>query len=455
MEILDSVACGDGYTAAATIEDVWNSNGGYFVVTGNDVFMELQYGSLGQTYYTDEVHVPVGNGILAKGTLGIKFRNYKAGSIATISVGISEGPEPTIILTAGGQASVSGTLTAPITIPATINPDTGLIPALLVSRYILHDNLAGDFSGDGVDNFSTIKAVATGAQSPVMGVQPVAVYGLAQNSGSETPAGGNFISPDACGIYGVGTINNGGTGTAIGGFFFGRREASAPSAAPITAIQTTAVNDGAATSYLPTAVADTLIFAGNNGTTKIASALLIGGGNPIDVGVGFMGGAQSAVISASIRDDSDSVTSYIMNGVHSGYGIDFNGGTFTSGIMRLPNNQVVIGRNHSSTLDLTMFYIDTSDHFHIALSVQLDDTRDILLGTASGTRLGTTASQKLGFWGATAVVQQTATGNTTTPVAGSVTNVFTNTTFSGGVGTIGYTIGDIVACLKTVGIIQS
>lgn len=44
--------------------------------------------------------------------------------------------------------------------------------------------------------------------------------------------------------------------------------------------------------------------------------------------------------------------------------------------------------------------------------------------------------------------------NTHTVAAGSTTNVFTNTTFDGGSGSTAYTIGDIVALLKTYGVLK-
>lgn len=44
-------------------------------------------------------------------------------------------------------------------------------------------------------------------------------------------------------------------------------------------------------------------------------------------------------------------------------------------------------------------------------------------------------------------------GNTHTVAAGATTGVFVNTTFDGSVGTSAYTIGDIVAALKTHGLL--
>lgn len=53
-----------------------------------------------------------------------------------------------------------------------------------------------------------------------------------------------------------------------------------------------------------------------------------------------------------------------------------------------------------------------------------------------------------------AISQTTSSGNTSTPAAGSVTNVFVNTTFDGSIGSTSYTVGDIVNALKIGGILK-
>lgn len=81
----------------------------------------------------------------------------------------------------------------------------------------------------------------------------------------------------------------------------------------------------------------------------------------------------------------------------------------------------------------------------------IGDGKNIGLGTTTGTIIGTSNSQKLGLWGVSPVVQPNGTGNTTTSAAGSTTNVFTNTTFTGGIGSTAYTVGDVVKALKQLG----
>ncbi len=87
---------------------------------------------------------------------------------------------------------------------------------------------------------------------------------------------------------------------------------------------------------------------------------------------------------------------------------------------------------------------------------QLSDgnTEGTILGW--GTTLPGGAHDKIGFFGGyngAAVTQPGATGSTVTSAAGSTTAVYVNTTFTGGIGTTAYTIGDVVQVLKELGLI--
>lgn len=73
------------------------------------------------------------------------------------------------------------------------------------------------------------------------------------------------------------------------------------------------------------------------------------------------------------------------------------------------------------------------------------------LGGGTPYRIGNSPTDKVGAYGVEPVVQPAGSGNTTTVAAGATTAVYTNTTFSGGIGTTAYTVGDLVAALKQLG----
>lgn len=73
-------------------------------------------------------------------------------------------------------------------------------------------------------------------------------------------------------------------------------------------------------------------------------------------------------------------------------------------------------------------------------------------GSADGVQAPAT---KAGFFGAAPVAQPTAATNAHTVGAGATTAVFTNTTFDGSVGATAYSVGDLVAALKNLGLIKS
>lgn len=90
-----------------------------------------------------------------------------------------------------------------------------------------------------------------------------------------------------------------------------------------------------------------------------------------------------------------------------------------------------------------------------------DDTtittgKNVVLGTTgAGTKIGTATTQLLGFWNAAPVVQPATTGTASSMVAGGGAAVDDKATFTGGLGATAYRIDDIVANLKTAGILKT
>ena len=87
----------------------------------------------------------------------------------------------------------------------------------------------------------------------------------------------------------------------------------------------------------------------------------------------------------------------------------------------------------------------------------LADAQDVAVGTTTGTKIGTATTQKIGFFNATPVVQQSSTGTAATGFTanGPTNTVHADSTFTGNVGATAYTISDIVKHLKTIGLIAS
>lgn len=91
----------------------------------------------------------------------------------------------------------------------------------------------------------------------------------------------------------------------------------------------------------------------------------------------------------------------------------------------------------------------------VAGGLAITDAKDVSVGTTTGTKIGTAAAQKLGFYNATPVVQQAATGTTSGFTAGAGTAVLSDSTFTGGSGSKAYTVGDIVLALKNLGFLAA
>ena len=105
----------------------------------------------------------------------------------------------------------------------------------------------------------------------------------------------------------------------------------------------------------------------------------------------------------------------------------------------------------SSAGAVTWDAVGASAGFTFSDSVTIADTKNIIINTSTGTKIGTGTTQKIGFWNATPVAQQAGTGETVGFTAGAGTNVTDASTFTGNVGSTAYRISDIVKALKNIG----
>jgi hypothetical protein len=80
-------------------------------------------------------------------------------------------------------------------------------------------------------------------------------------------------------------------------------------------------------------------------------------------------------------------------------------------------------------------------------NLEIADTKNIVLATTTGTKIGTATTQKLGFWDKTPVVQPTTGISGATFVADSGGSIHPTSTFDG------YTIAQVVAALRQLGIL--
>jgi len=126
------------------------------------------------------------------------------------------------------------------------------------------------------------------------------------------------------------------------------------------------------------------------------------------------------------------------------------------------DNKITLTDNLASALDITestnsyLKFTTTNSGEKVVLGKDLDISgdHDLIIGTSTGTKIGTAATQKIGFFNAAPVVQQNTTGTTTGFAEGSGgTAAKSVSTFTGGVGSTTYTVGDIVKALKQLGLL--
>jgi hypothetical protein len=114
----------------------------------------------------------------------------------------------------------------------------------------------------------------------------------------------------------------------------------------------------------------------------------------------------------------------------------------------VPTNEIVIGSNATGAGSNTVVIGNTAIlNTYLNGNINISDGSNIVFTSTTGTKIGTSASEKLAFYGDTPDVQPTTaiTGATVTHVGGA--SVGANDTFGG------YTIGQVVAALQRLGLL--
>ena len=126
------------------------------------------------------------------------------------------------------------------------------------------------------------------------------------------------------------------------------------------------------------------------------------------------------------------------------------------------DNKITLTDNLASALDITestnsyLKFTTTNTGEKVVLGKDLDISgdHDLIIGTSTGTKIGTAATQKIGFFNTTPIVQPAGSGSSTVASAGSgATTVKNDTTFQGTGSGASYTINDIVKALKELGLL--
>jgi hypothetical protein len=193
------------------------------------------------------------------------------------------------------------------------SPDTSLGALFKVERTV---NIAlASVTGDGGEQMPAIMGICAGTAANE--AQPVGVLGAAKSGYTGSAAG----KGDACGVYGIARfISTGNVGTAIGGYFHGRRDVSTGRANGLEArCDNRTGTDG---TYNSTGFSNTSgIWVTAGGETGRVSGVGLAFGlvesAQWDVGIGFTKiGGVSSIKTKSFSDDSDALTSIQINGSH-------------------------------------------------------------------------------------------------------------------------------------------
>ena len=201
-------------------------------------------------------------------------------------------------------------------------------------------------------------------------------------------------------------------------------------------------------------------------TASTTASTMLAAGTSAAIPVVIQGAAGHATDFFSVQNSAGTALLYLNStGLLVQTGALYLGATAAStGQIRLPNNTSINWRNAANSADIGL-NMNSSNLLTISASsialaaagltevtvdangINMTDGRHFIAGTSTGSKIGSASTQKLGFWGATAVVQPTTAGAAATFTANAGTAVNDASTFDG------YTLNQVVKALRTIGIL--
>jgi len=161
--------------------------------------------------------------------------------------------------------------------------------------------------------------------------------------------------------------------------------------------------------------------------------------------LGYEAGRYRGTSGFSVNSGS-SQSIYIGSGTRAAISNSINEIVIGYGAVGAGTNSTTIG-NASCSACVIKGDLYPSGNINLAGDLLVANTRNFVFSDTTGTKIGTSASQKLAFWNATPNVQPTSSITSVTAVHGTGTSVKEDSKYNG------YDLGQIVAALQRVGIL--
>jgi hypothetical protein len=287
-------------------------------------------------------------------------------------------------------------------------PVTSLGPSARVVRHMSLTQAQVDAVGIDGNDASDVVAAIEGLSYATADceIQNIGVRGYALTTSTV-----GYPGNDACAVYG--TANGGGSGRAIGAFFAGFRNTTNATAG-VSGCEVVCGNmNGLDDDYNPTSSSQIMgLWISAYGPLRAGGAIVVGNahGQQFDVGLAFpaivSGGFTGAIRTAAIRDDSNCVTSYIINGTKTGAIVDFSGATLSGSAVGMlgPNNKTLVAaRNAANNATLSGLYLNASNQWLLGNQLNVDSSTGAVNAPDTVTAAGTITCNKLVAGATTAV----------------------------------------------------